>query len=214
MDELELLKKDWKKDEDTKYPKLSYNEIYKMILKKSSSIVKWIFIISILEFALWTLISFAFKNTDYNKRFESYHAENIMIPFLILGYIILAYFFYKFYMNYRTISATDSAKILMENILKTRRTVKHYVGFNLIYMAVSAFVALGIQFDRDEDMISLVEKASANGEAFKFYAITIVLTLVFLAVFIAVILGFYYLIYGILLKRLNKNYKELKKLEV
>ena len=55
MDELELLKKDWKKDH-TDFPKLSYNEIYKMILKKSSSIVKWIFIISLLEFAFWSLI--------------------------------------------------------------------------------------------------------------------------------------------------------------
>lgn len=214
MDELELLKKDWKKNEDTKYPKLSYKEIYGMILKKSSSIVKWIFIISILEFAFWTLISFAFKNTEYNKRFESYHAENIMIPFLILGYIILIYFFHKFYMNYKTISATDSAKILMENILKTRRTVKQYVGFNLVYLALSAFIVLGLQFDRDQDMISLVEKASANGEIFKFYALTIIITLVSLALLIAIILGFYYLIYGILLKRLNRNYKELKKLEV
>ena len=214
MDELELLKKDWKKDENSRYPKLSYNEIYKMILKKSSSIVKWIFIISVLEFVFWTIISFAFKNTEYNKRFESYHAENIMIPFVILGYLILIYFFYKFYMNYRTISATDSAKILMENILKTRRTVKQYVGFNLIFMAISAFVTLGIQFDRDEEMISLIEKASANGEVFKFYAVTIIITLIFLVILIAVILGFYYLIYGILLKRLNGNYKELKKLEV
>lgn len=54
MDELELLKKDWQKD-DNNYPKKSYNEIYKMILKKSSSIVKWIFIISILEFILWEI---------------------------------------------------------------------------------------------------------------------------------------------------------------
>lgn len=214
MDELELLKKDWKKDENSKYPKLSYNEIYKMILKKSSSIVKWIFIISILEFVFWTLISFAFKNTDYNKRFESYHAENIMIPIIILGYLILIYFFYKFYMNYKTISATDNAKILMENILKTRQTVRQYVGFNLVFMAISAFVTLGIQFNRDEEMLSLIEKASANGEVFKFYAITIILTLVLLGVLIAIILGFYYLIYGILLKRLNKNYSELKKLEV
>jgi len=214
MDELELLKKDWKKDENSKYPKLSYSEIYKMILKKSSSIVKWIFIISILEFVFWTLISFAFKNTEYNNRFESYHADNIMIPIIILGYLILIYFFYKFYMNYRTISATDNAKILMENILKTRRTVKQYVGFNLIFMAISAFVTLGIQFDRDEEMISLIEKASANGEVFKFYAVTIIITLIFLVILIAVILGFYYLIYGILLKRLNGNYKELKKLEV
>lgn len=117
-------------------------------------------------------------------------------------------------MNYRTISATDNAKVLMENILKTRRTVKQYVGFNLIYLALTAFIALGIQFDRDQDMISLIEKASANGEVFKFYATTIIITIVFLALLIAIVLGFYYLIYGILLKRLNKNFRELKKLEV
>ena len=43
MDELELLKKDWRKKEEY-LPKLSYDEIYKMIWKKSSSIVKWIFL--------------------------------------------------------------------------------------------------------------------------------------------------------------------------
>jgi cytochrome c oxidase assembly factor CtaG len=212
MDELELLKKDWKK-EDTRYPKLSYNEIYKMILQKSSSIVKWIFIISLLEFALWTVISFALKDADFNKKFEEYHAENIMIPFMVLGYLILAYFFYKFFMNYKTISATDNAKLLMENILKTRRTVKHYVAFNLVYLAISVFLVLGIQFNRDESMIASISKASANGELFKFYAMTILVTLVALAVCIGVFLAFYYLIYGLLLKRLNSNYRELKKLE-
>ena len=214
MDELELLKKDWKKEDDARYPKLSYNEIYKMILKKSSSIVKWIFIISILEFVFWTALSFVLKDAEYNKQFKAYNAENIMIPFMVIGYIVLAYFFYKFFTNYRTISATDSTKTLMENILKTRHTVKQYVGFNLIYLAISVFLVLGIQFNRDEKMISIIEKASANGELFKFYATTILVTLIAIALIIALVLGFYYLIYGILLKRLNNNYKELKKLEV
>jgi hypothetical protein len=213
MDELELLKKDWQK-EDNNYPKLTYNEIYKMILKKSSSIVKWIFIISILEFVLWSVVSFFLKDADYNQRFKEYHAESIMMPFIILGYVIIAYFLYKFFMNYRTISVTDNAKVLMENILKTRRTVRHYVAINLGYMVVSIFVVLGIQFNRDEQMISVIEKASANGELFKFYAITIIIVLLVIAVLIGLFLLFYYLIYGILLKRLNNNYKELKKLEV
>ncbi len=52
MDELDLLKKDWKKH-DADYPKLTYKEIYKMIHKNSSSIVKWIFIICIAEFLFW-----------------------------------------------------------------------------------------------------------------------------------------------------------------
>lgn len=213
MDELDILKKDWQKQED-KFPKLSYNEIYNMILKKSSSIVKWIFIISILEFLLWLGLSFFMKDSESMVKFESYGADNIMIPLTVIGYIILAYFFYRFYMNYRTISATDNAKILMENILKTRRTVKQYVGFNLIYLFVVTFVALGIQMNKDTEMVALVEQASANGELLKFYGTFIVITLIVLAIVIAVILLFYYLIYGILLKRLNRNYKELKQLEV
>ena len=213
MDELELLKKGWKNEDTSRFPKLTYNEICGMILKKSSSIVKWIFIISILEFVFWTLISFVLKDADYNKRFDSYHAENIMIPFIVLGYIILAYFFYKFFTNYRTISATDNAKKLMETILKTRKTVKQYVAFNLIYMALSVFVVLGIQFNKDEEMKSLIEQASANGELFKFYAVTSLIAIAAVLVIVGVILGFYYLIYGILLKRLNNNYKELKRLE-
>ena len=213
MDELEILKKDWKK-EDSRYPKLTKDDFYTMILKKSSSIVKWIFIISILEFVFWTVISFALKDTEFNKKFESYNAENIMIPFIVLGYLILAYFFYKFFMNYRTISVTDNAKRLMENILKTRRTVKQYVAFNLIYLVVSAFLILGIEFNRDETMIATINNAAANGELFKFYAITIFATTLVLAICIGLFLVFYYLIYGLLLKRLNNNYRELKKLEL
>jgi len=213
MDELELLKKDWKKDDDT-FPKLSYNEIYKMILKKSSSIVKWIFIISLLEFAFWTFISFFLKDTESMKRFNQYDADAIFIPLMVIGYIILTYFFYLFFKNYKTISATDNAKILMENILKTRKTVKQYVAFNLIYLVISTIVVLFLEFDRDQQVIDQVNQAAANGEAFKFYAGIIIATIILLAVAIGVLLLFYWLVYGILLKRLNRNYKELKKLEV
>lgn len=212
MDELDILKKDWQKQED-KLPKLSYNEIYKMILKKSSSIVKWIFIISILEFLLWTGFSFFMKDSESMQKFDSYEADNIMIPLTVIGYLVLAYFFYKFYMNYKTISATDSAKVLMENILKTRRTVKHYVAFNLIYLFIVTFIVLAIQMNMDSEMIELVEKASANGQLLQFYGSFIVITLLVLAIAIGLILLFYYLIYGLLLRRLNLNYKELKNLE-
>ena len=51
MKELERLKKDWNKNQN--FPELSKEEIYKFLHKKSSSIVKWIFIISLLEFGFW-----------------------------------------------------------------------------------------------------------------------------------------------------------------
>lgn len=213
MDELDLLKKDWKKADNT-FPKLSYDEIYKMILKKSSSIVKWIFIISLLEFAFWTFISFFLKDTESMKRFQQYDADAVFIPLMVIGYIILGYFFYVFFKNYKTISVTDNAKMLMEKILKTRRTVKQYVAFNLIYLVISTVVVLFLEFDRDQQVIDKVNQAAANGDAFKFYAGIIIATVLLLAVAIGILLLFYWLVYGILLKRLNRNYKELKKLEV
>ena len=128
MDELEILKKDWKK-EGKNYPKLSYDDIYKMILKKSSSIVKWIFIVSILEFLFWVVVSFLLKDAGFTEDVEKMNMKNFLIPLTVISYLILAYFFYLFYRNYSRISSTDTTKRLMENILKTRQTVRYYVIF-------------------------------------------------------------------------------------
>ncbi|WP_033956314.1 hypothetical protein [Psychroserpens jangbogonensis] len=213
MDELELLKKDWKK-EDKVYPKLSYNEIYNMILSKSSSIVKWIFIISMLEFVFWLFISFGLKASGFNLELDGMEQNFGFIAISIFSYAILAYFFYRFYTNYKTINTTDSAKTLMENILKTRRTVKQYVFFNLFVLVVGVAYMMPYAIKQDESSRALLETAQANGELFKYYAGIAIVTIIGLAIAISVLLLFYWLIYGILLKRLNRNYYELKKLEV
>ena len=213
MDELELLKKDWKK-EDKVYPKLSYNDIYNMILKKSSSIVKWILIISILEFVFWIFISFGLKASGFNLDLEGMEGNIGFIAITIFSYAVLAYFFYKFYINYKTINTTDSAKILMENILKTRRTVKQYVFFNLLVLVIGVVYMMPYAIKSDENSRVLLETAQANGELFKYYLGIAIVTVIGLVVAISVLLLFYWLIYGILLKRLNRNYFELKKLEV
>ncbi|MBJ7881241.1 hypothetical protein [Gelidibacter salicanalis] len=213
MDELELLKKHWKKEE-AQYPHVSANAIYKMILKRSSSIVKWVFIISLMEFGLWTALTLFFKGSKNTAHFDKLDSDYLLIPLSVIGYVILAYFFYLFYRNYRRISVTDNAKVLMENILKTRKTVKNYVLFNLLFMVVSFAVVLYIEFDQDQALINRVQAASANGEVFMFYAKIILMVAGVIAVFAGVLLFFYWLIYGLLLRKLNRNYKELKKLEM
>ena len=213
MDELELLKKHWKQ-QDTQYPKVSANDIYKMILKRSSSIVKWIFIISLLEFGLWAVLSFVLKDSKNAQQFDKLDSDYLIIPLTILGYVILAYFFFLFYKNYRKISVTDSAKVLMENILRTRKTVKNYVFFNLAFMVITFVAVLYIEFDQNQAFISKAQTAAANGEVFIFYAKTILIIAGVLAVFGGVLLFFYWCIYGLLLRKLNRNYKELRKLEM
>ena len=79
MDELDLLKKDWKK-QDKSLPHLSYDELYKMIWKRSSSIVKWIFIISIIEFFLGAILNLALADDDYWERMEKFHIRRPVLP--------------------------------------------------------------------------------------------------------------------------------------
>lgn len=214
MDELELLKKDWETSSKN-YREFDKEELYKLISKRSSSIVKWIFIISLLEFGFWTLISLIFNGNEELEKLQSYNVNYILYPLTILGYVLLIYFFYLFYKNYRTISATESTKLLMERILKTRRTVKHYVIFNLVFMCISIVIGVYIELTNNPEVQALTNSIESEGDGnlTVFYLIVIGLSLVAMALISAVLIGFYYLIYGLLMKRLKSNYKDLKEMQ-
>ena len=211
MDELELLKKDWQ--ENQKFPKLSKQEIYALLHKKSSSIVKWIFILSLIEFGFWTVLALFMKDTEAQQRFDSYEMDHIMIPFMVIGYLILGYFFVTFYKNYKKISSTDSVKLLMKNILNTRKTVKQYVLFNLVFIYISLVIGVWIDMDKNPDFQLITSKFTETNEYLVMYGIVALLTLLMMVALTGILLGFYYLVYGILLKRLKKNYKVLKEIE-
>ena len=214
MDELELLKKDWETSSKN-YREFNKEELYKLIYKRSSSIVKWIFIISLLEFGFWTLISLGFNCSEDLKKIQSYDVNYILYPLTILGYVVLIYFFYVFYKNYKTISATDNTKMLMERILKTRRTVRHYVIFNLVFICISIVIGVYIELTNNPEVQILLNRIESEGDGniTVFYLIVVGLSIVAMALVSAVLIGFYYLIYGLLLKRLKSNYKDLKELE-
>lgn len=215
MDELELLKKDWETSSKN-YREFNKEELYKLIYKRSSSIVKWIFIISLLEFGFWTLISLGFNGSEDLKKIQSYDVNYILYPLTILGYVVLIYFFYVFYKNYKTISATDNTKMLMERILKTRRTVRHYVIFNLVFMCISIVIGVYIELTNNPEVQILLNRIESEGDGniTVFYLIVVGLSIVAMALVSAVLIGFYYLIYGLLLKRLKSNYKDLKEIEI
>ncbi|TBN03631.1 hypothetical protein EYD45_08930 [Hyunsoonleella flava] len=203
MDRLDLLKKDWD-NSDSKYPKLSYDEIYKMILKKSSSIVKWIFIISLIELSLGLIL--AILNPSFEHKIEY---PKWLDTFSYLMFPVIFYFIYLFHKNYKKISATDNAKVLMQNILRTRKTVRYYILFNLIFGGIFFAVASFIAYTQLEGGIAAFNEATSTTK----YVVVIIVILFVTILFLGIIYGIYYLLYGILLKRLKRNYAELKKLE-
>ena len=214
MDELELLKKDWEKSTKN-YPNLNKQQLCNLIHKRSSSIVKWIFIISVLEFSFWTLCNLMPDLEKAKKQFESYNVESIFYPMVIIGYIVIFYFMYLFYKNYRNISTTENIKTLMERIIKTRQTVKYYVIFNLIFMYSAIILGVFLEVTNNPEVLLQVAETEAKGAngIYIFYFIIVLCTVIALFIMTAVLIGFYYLIYGLLLKRLKSNYKDLKKLE-
>ena len=133
---------------------------------------------------------------------------------MVIGYAFLIYFFFMFYKNYKSISTTASSKGLMEQILKTRKTVKHYVIFNLLFLYISIVIGLFIELNNNPDVALLTADFTASGDYYIFYGIMLATTLLMMALLTVLLLGFYYLIYGILLKKLKNNYKELKKIEL
>ena len=211
MDELDLLKKDWNKS-NADHKKLSVNEIYPMLHKKSSSIVKTLFYISIAELILWLLINAIpyLYSDDFREKLDTvYSNKYIFTGLTLLTYAIILLFIYLLFKAHKAISVTDSAKKLMESILKTRKIIKYYVLYNLIMAGASLLIGFYFAFTHDPKAIKTIEHLDNNGIIF----LTLFITL-FTAIFILVIWLFYRLIYGLLLKRLNRNYKELKKLEV
>ncbi len=212
MDELELLKKDWKKQEEN-YPRLSYDQIYKMIWKKSSSLVKWIFVISIIEFLFWALITIFFADNDYWNEMESLHLKEFTIISYIIGYGITFYFIYRFYKNYQKISSTDDVSSLMKNIIKTRKTVKYYIAYILISTGITFMVMTYFIFHY-HSLNTEVEDVAAYSFNTSQWLIFLAGLILIMIVFLGLVWLFYRLLYGILLKRLHRNYKELKKLEM
>lgn len=205
MDELELLKKDWKKKEQ-QFKQVSEQDIYDMLHQSSSSIVKWIFIISIIEFLIFRLLDFTlFFDEAFITRLKSYHIYDIEKVATVINFIVLIGFIIYFYKNLKNISTTSSVKKLMKDIIETRKIVKYYVWYNLAIAFITGVIILFSQLKYDSNLSPLFEK-------YQLVVISIGLSVIVLLV--GVFYLFYKLVYGILLKRLQNNYKELKKIDL
>lgn len=212
-DALDLLKKDWEKS-DVKLPVYSETDIYKMIHQSSTSIVKWIVVVSILEILFWVFLSVWLRNKPSMKsHYELFDTFQFMTISEIISYLVIIFFMYKFIVNYKKINTSSSVNELMVNIVNTRKTVINYVKTIITLTIISVMVAFVIMMNYDKNLAEMVHQAEINGNLMIFYILTFLVFLVYTAIVIFFIWLFYKLIYGFFLKRLFKNYKELKTIE-
>ena len=210
MDKLDKLKENWQSEEH-ELPKVSFDKIYKILLKKSSSIVKWIFVISIIELLFWISLYFILPEDNINM-IKELGLERVMYYCEIFHFFIFGIFIILFYKNYKSIQVTDSTNVLMQNILNTRKTVRYFVYYN-VGMTIAFSIAIDTYlYNNSEKLYEVMGLAKQGIPKEGFANIFIISQIIVGFIIIALLILFYWLVYGILLKKLKGNYRELKKI--
>jgi len=211
MDLLENYKKAWgNQPEETE--KLTSIEIYKLAHSKSSSIVKWIFIVGLLELAFWLCLNLLVPESFY-KVYADLNLEKQVMFFSILHYIVIVIFLYYFYVNYKKISVIENTKNLIKRILNIRKTIKYYVYYNIAIVFLSSLIINTFIISDTDMLMKIMNPDNLPVSVDKIIMITIISQVIAIIIFMVLLWLFYKLIYGILLKKLNRNYKELIKLD-
>ena len=207
MEELDLLKKDWKK-QGANQPKLSYDDIDNMMLKKSSSLVKWVFYVSLLELGFGIVIVLLALLIQPDLLDDSSMPPWLNWVFYASSAVVF-YFIYKFFINYKKISTTSSIKDLMKNIMTTRKTVKHYIMYSLSMIAFTVCIAVPTGYIEGAGGMEVFSAEATLSH----YLLLAIGTIIATCLVVAIFYGVYYLLYGLLTKKLKKNYTELQQLK-
>jgi len=100
----------------------------------------------------------------------------------------------------------------MQNILNTRKTVRYFVYYN-VGMAIAFSIAIDTYlYNNSEKLYEVMDFAKQGIPKEGFANIFIISQIIVGLIIIALLILFYWFVYGILLKKLKGNYKELKKI--
>lgn len=212
--ELDDLKSIWGSIKEEK--KFDQNQIFKMLKKKSSTTIKWLFIFTLCEFLvflafnLYVLISGKnFFNNDINtlvqaNTINNYEIASVFSIIITFGFLIIAYKFYK------KINLNQSVVDLMKNIISFRKLVNLFIVFTVLSLIASSapfYYELGQSIyiaKHANDIEPIIENA-------KIYGWIAILTSITFIIIIGLI--YYAIIYFLFLKKLQRNLKELREIK-
>ncbi|MFC3159109.1 hypothetical protein SAMN05443633_10324 [Chryseobacterium arachidis] len=216
--DLDSFKKTWQ--EQPVQQKYDNNEILQMLNRKSRNYVKYIFWISVFEFILFSVMGlfYFFKGEETNgflNVLEKLGAEktpeientfdNIYMILKILSLIITAYFVYKFYQNYRKIRIEENLKGLITRIIQFKRTVNAFILISiLLLVAFTSIFTVFIIYSLNSQNIE------PKNSDLTIFIIGVILTT---GLSILLIWLYYRLVYGIIMKKLDKNLIQLKEID-
>lgn len=216
-DELDDLKSLWQNQTDEKsYDK---DQIFKMIHRKSKNSVQWLFYITLAElalaivFSIWAIVSGTSMISEHLKEVmneETLKSYDYISHISLVGsciFVAITFFYF------RKISAQLSVKSLIDKIIEFRKVLSWLIILWVVLSLAFIFpmyVEMGQQVfmhDYDKGNMSAEEiEKTAKGVGVGLAAVSSFVIILFSVLY-------YGIIYGIFLRRLGKNLKELKKIE-
>ncbi|MBT2622981.1 MULTISPECIES: beta-carotene 15,15'-monooxygenase [Chryseobacterium] len=216
--DLDSFKKTWQ--EQPVQQKYDNSEILKMLNRKSRNYVKYIFWISVFEFLLFSVMGlfYFFKGEETNGFLnvleklgaqKTPEVENsfdtIYLILKISSLLVTAYFVYKFYQNYRRIRIEENLKGLITRIIKFKKTVNAFILISIVLLvAFTSIFTVFIFYALNSQNIE-----PANSAVIIFIIGTILST----GLCVLLIWLYYRLVYGIIMRKLDKNLAQLKDID-
>ena len=214
MNELELLKKDWKENKSDDFKNYTEKELFAMTKKRSVSIAKWVFIIALLELGFWFLIGYLMPSSSEDK--EYYEVLN-NIPLIkgilyVLGefatYLPYVFIGLLLYLNFK-IKREENPKKLMEKILLMKKCIQWYIRIFLGEIVVFFIISMILSFYIESNSL----KGTELEELYLFAFVMFIPLLMIIFIFALFLRFIYHLVYGKLLQKLKQNYEELSRME-
>jgi len=216
--DLDSFKKTWQ--EQPVQPKYDSNEILQMLNRKSRNYVKYIFWISVAEFLFFSVLGLFYffqdeESDSFRKILEKLGAQkapeietnfdHAYLAIKILSLLITAYFVLKFYQNYRKIRIEENLKGLIIRIIKFKKTVNAFILISIVLLVAFTFVFTAFIF---------YALNSQNVRPDNSNLIIVIIGIIVSTVLCVLLIWLYYrLVYGIIIRKLDKNLKQLKDIE-
>ncbi|MDQ0782921.1 beta-carotene 15,15'-monooxygenase [Chryseobacterium sp. W4I1] len=216
--DLDSLKKTWQ--EQPVQQKYDSTEILQMLNRKSRNYVKYIFWISVAEFLFFSVLGLFYflqgeESDSFRKILEKLGAQqspeiqtNFDYAYLaikVLSLLITAYFVLKFYQNYRKIKIEENLKGLIIRIMKFKKTVNAFILISISLLVAFMFVFTAFIF---------YVLNSQNVQPDNSNLIIVIVGIIVSTVLCVLLIWFYYrLVYGIIIRKLDRNLKQLKDID-
>ena len=216
--DIDSLKKTWQ--DQTISDGYNQDEIEVMLNRKSRNYVKYILWISIAEFVIFGIINFvALFSSSFHTDFTSilnrlqirnqneveFSLDKIYTFMKIASLLITGVFVVIFYRNYKKITIESNLKKFIIHILDFKKAVNLFIFCNIIllFLFIGSFTSF---------IIFTIQKQNIHIDNPTFWGL-ITGVIFSLLICIIIILFYYRIAYGIILKRLSVNLKQLKKID-